>query len=113
MLSISASTCAISASAAGVSVVLGSSALTTSAPGTATNAAPNIKPATKAFIQRDRDIEAPPWPAGREIPATARTAERGDQSIYRRADRPHQKYSSQRSVRIATFSLRDDPAFTK
>src|SRR5262249_12773904 len=64
MRSISASTCAISASAVGVSVVLASSALTTSAPGTATNAAPNIKPATKTFIQRDRDIEALRGPQG-------------------------------------------------
>src|SRR5262249_9308191 len=64
MRSISVSTWAISASAAGVSVVLASSALTTTAPGTATNAAPNIKSATKALIQRDRDIEALRGPQG-------------------------------------------------
>src|SRR5262249_29375469 len=113
MRSISASTCAISASAVGVSVVLASSALTTSAPGTATNAAPNIKPATKTFIQRDRDIEALRGPQGERFQRLLELQSAAINRYIGAQTSPSEVQVSQRSVRIATFSLRDDPVFTK
>src|SRR5262249_8483324 len=84
MRSISASTCAISASAAGVSVVLGSSALTTSAPSVVMTATgPNTSPTISAFIQRDCTIK--PSVAERAW-IFAGAPGHGHQSIYRRGD---------------------------